>query len=87
MVYVFLNFQGLALALGLWCLMPRSTIFQLFRGCVLLVEETGVSGENHQCAVTNKLYHTMLYRVHLVIIGNQTHSVGDRDELHGWLKM
>jgi hypothetical protein len=30
---------------------------------VLLVEETGVLGENHQPAA--KLYHIMLYRVHL----------------------
>ena len=36
--------------LGLWCSMPHSTIFQLlYRGghSDLLVEETGVSGENH----------------------------------------
>ena len=30
------------LDLGLWCLMPLSTIFQLYRS-VLLVEETGLS--------------------------------------------
>jgi hypothetical protein len=28
---------------------------------VLLVEETGVLGENHQPAASNKLYHIMLY--------------------------
>ena len=50
----------LGLGLGLWCLTPLSTIFKLYRDSVLLVEETG---ENHQ--VTNKLYHIMLYRVHL----------------------
>ena len=34
--------------LGLWCLTPISTIFQLHRGVqFLLVKETGVSGENH----------------------------------------
>jgi hypothetical protein len=33
---------------------------------VLLVEETGVPGENHQpVASTDKLYHIMLYRVYL----------------------
>jgi hypothetical protein len=33
---------------------------------VLLVEETGVPGENHQpVAVTDKLYQILLYRVHL----------------------
>ena len=31
---------------------------------VLLVEETGVSGENHR-QVTDNFYHIMLYQVHL----------------------
>jgi len=35
------------IGLGLWCLMPLSTIFQR---SVLLVEETRVSGENHRPA-------------------------------------
>ena len=33
--------------IGLWCLTPLSTIFHISRRTVLLVEESGVSGENH----------------------------------------
>ena len=41
------------LRLGLGCLTPLSTIFQLYRGGVLLVEETRVPGENHRPATSH----------------------------------
>jgi hypothetical protein len=58
------------IGLGLWCLTPLSTIFQIYHDSqFLLVEETGVhrlSGETTDLSqVTDKLYHIMWYRVHI----------------------
>jgi len=62
--------------LGLWYLNPFSPLFQL----VLLVEETGVPGENHRpVEVTDNIYHKMLYRVQLYMNRIRTHNyIGDR---------
>jgi len=55
--------------LGLWCLTPHSAIFQLYRGrSVLLVEEIRVPGKTtYLSQVTDKLYHILLYRVHIAM--------------------
>jgi len=56
------------LGLGLWCFMPLfNNISVISWRSVLLVEETGVPTDLSQ--VTDKLFHIMLYRVHLAWAG------------------
>jgi hypothetical protein len=65
-----------------FCLMPLLTIFQLYRGGQLLVEETGGPGENHWPVASH--WQTLSHNVvHLALIEIQTHNIsGDRHWLH-----
>ena len=57
--------NGMLLIGGLWCLMPLSTIFQLYRGR----ENRTAHRKPDLPQVTDRLYHIMLYQVHLARVG------------------
>ena len=72
---------------GLWCLTPLSTIISVIMWrSILLVEVTGVPGKTTDLSqITDKFYHIMLYRVHLVMSVIPNHNFSNGHWLHMYL--
>jgi hypothetical protein len=68
--------RGLGLVLGLWCLTPLSTIFQLY---IVAVSFNGGGNRNTWRKPVRNFYHIKLYRIHLTMNEVRTRNFsGDR---------
>jgi hypothetical protein len=81
--YFYYTMELFLFEIWLWCLTPFSTILQLYVVVSFLVGGNQSTRRKPPMQGTDKLYHIMLYLVHLTMNWVRTHNVsGDRHQLY-----